>query len=103
MNNKQMDQVIKETCLEILKRYSIQFFEIETDKEHIYLLVQSVPKCSPTQIVIIIKSLTTRAVFAQCPQVKKKLLVGNFWTDEYYVATVSKHGYEEVIANYVKN
>ncbi len=101
--DEQVDQVIKETCLEISKRYPIQFLEIGTDKDHIHLLVQSVPKYSPAQIVTIIKSLTARAVFAQCPQVKKKLWGGEFWTDGYYVATVSEHGNEEVIANYVKN
>ena len=101
--DEQVDQVIKETCLEISKRYPIHFLEIGTDKDHIHLLVQSVPKYSPTQIVTIIKSLTARAVFEQCPQVKKKLWGGEFWTDGYYVATVSEHGNEEVIANYVKN
>ena len=99
----QVDQVIKDTCLEISKRYPIHFLEIGTDKDHVHLLIQSVPKYSPTQIVTIIKSLTAREVFAQCPQVKKKLWGGEFWTDGYYAATVSEHGNEEVIANYVKN
>ena len=99
----QVDQVIKDTCLEISKRYPIHFLEIGTDKDHVHLLIHSVPKYSPTQIVTIIKSLTAREVFAQCPQVKKKLWGGEFWTDGYYAATVSEHGNEEVIANYVKN
>lgn len=30
-------------------------------------------------------------------------MVGNFWSSGYYVSTVSEHGNEEVIANYVKN
>ncbi len=28
---------------------------------------------------------------------------GNFWSSGYYVSTVSEHGNEKVIANYVKN
>ena len=36
-------------------------------------------------------------------EVKKKLWGGNFWSSGYYVATVSEHGNEDVIANYVKN
>lgn len=101
--DNQVDEVIKETCLEISKRYPIRFLEIRTDKDHIHLLIQSVPKYSPTQIVTIIKSLTAKAVLAQCPQVKKKLWGGEFRSDGYYVATVSEHGNEEVIGNYVKN
>ena len=98
-----MDVVIKETCEEISKRYEIYFLEIGTDKDHVHFLIQSVPKYSPTQIVKIVKSITAREVFARCPQVKKKLWGGEFWSDGFYVATVSEHGNEKVIANYVKN
>ena len=98
-----VDQVIKDTCLEISKRYEIYFLEIGTDKDHAHFLIQSVPKYSPSQIARIVKSITAREVFAQCPEVKKKLWGGEFWTDGFYVATVSEHGNETGIANYVKN
>ena len=101
--DEKVDQVLEETCVEISKRYPIYFLEIGTDKDHVHFLVQSVPKYSPTQIVRVIKSITAREVFAQCPDVKKKLWGGEFWSDGFYVATVSAHGNEEVVANYVKN
>lgn len=101
--DEQVDIVIKETCEEISKRYEIYFLEIGTDKDHVHFLIQTVPKYSPTQIVKIVKSITAREVFARCPQVKKKLWGGEFWSDGFYVATVSEHGNEKVIANYVKN
>ena len=98
-----VEQVIKETCEEISNRFDIYFLEIGTDKDHVHFLIQSVPKYSPTQIVRIIKSITAKEVFARCPDVKKKLWGGEFWSDGFYVATVSEHGNEKVIANYVKN
>lgn len=101
--DEKVDQVLKETCVEISKRYPIYFLEIGTDKDHVHFLVQSVSKYSPTQIVRVIKSITAREVFAQCPDVKKKLWGGEFWSDGFYVATVSAHGNEEVVAKYVKN
>ena len=101
--NENVDNVIKETCKEISNRYEIYFLEIGTDKDHVHFLIQSVPTYSPTQIVRIVKSLTAREVFARCPEVKKKLWGGEFWSDGFYVATVSEHGNEKVIANYVKN
>ena len=55
------------------------------------------------QIVRIVKSHTAKEVLKQCPEVKKQLWGGNFWSSGYYVATVSEHGNEEVIGNYVKN
>ena len=99
----EVEEVIKETCIEISKRYELYFLEIGTDKDHVHFLIQSVPSYSPMQIVKIVKSITAREVFARCPEVKKKLWGGNFWSSGYYVATVSEHGNEDVIANYVKN
>ena len=101
--DEEVDRVIKETCEEISKRYEIDFLEIGTDKDHVHFLVQSVPTYSPKKIIQIIKSITEREVFAKCPQVKKKLWGGEFWTDGYYVATVGEHGNEEVIGKYVRN
>jgi len=37
-----------------------------------------------------------------CPQVKRKLWGGEFWTDGYFASTVGKHGSEEMVADYVK-
>ena len=99
----EVEEVIEEICIEINKRYKIYFLELGTDRDHVHFLIQSVPGYSPMQIVKIVKSITAKEVFARCPDMKKKLLRGKFWTSGYYVATVSGHGNEEVIANYVKN
>lgn len=101
--DREVDRVIKETCIEISKRYPIYFLEIGSDKDHVHFLIQSVPTYSPTQISRIVKSITAKEVFSKCPDVKKKLWGGEFWSDGFYVATVSEHGNEKVIANYVKN
>ena len=66
-------------------------------------MIQSTPNYAPTQIVKIIKSITARQIFVECPQVRKKLWGGEFWTDGYFVATVGKNQNETVIKEYVKN
>ena len=98
-----VDSVLKDVCLEIEKRYQVKFLEIGTDKDHVHFLVQSIPTYSVTKVVTMIKSLTAREVFKRCPQVKKQLWGGEFWTDRYYAGTVGKHGNETVIGNYVKS
>lgn len=97
-----VDTVLKEICLELEKRYQMKFLEIGTDKEHVHFLVQSVPTYSVTKLVTIIKSVTARKIFQECPQVKKKLWGGEFWSDGYFASTVGKHGNENMISNYVK-
>ena len=101
--DEQVDQVMKEVCLEIANRYHVEFLEIGVDKDHVHFLVQSVPTYSPTKIITLIKSLIAREVFARVPSVKKQLWGGEFWTNGYYVSTVGPHATEAVIRQYVKN
>jgi len=98
-----VDSVLKEVCQEIEKRYDIRFLEIGAERDHVHFLIQSVPKVSATQIIRTIKSITAREIFARCPQVKKKLWGGEFWTEGYFVSTVGQHGNEETISRYIKN
>jgi REP element-mobilizing transposase RayT len=68
-----VDAHLKDVCLEIAKRYEIQFVEIGTDHDHVHFLIQSVPSYSPTQIARIVKSITEREIFQRVPSVKKLL------------------------------
>ena len=70
--------------------------------DQVHFLIQSVPNDSPTKIVGVVKSITAKEVFSRCPEVKKKLWGGEFWSDGFYVATVGERGNEKVISNYVK-
>ncbi len=101
--DEDVDDVLKEVCLDIEQRFEVKFLEIGTDKDHVHFLVQSVPGYSVTKVVQIIKSVTAREIFKRCPQVKKKLWGGEFWTDGYFASTVGKHGDERKIGKYVKN
>ena len=67
-----------------------------------HFLVQSIPTYSPTKIVTTIKGILSRKVFEAHPEIKKQLWGGEFWSDGYFVSTVSKYGNEEVIKKYVR-
>ena len=101
--SKAVDESLKDICLEISKRYQIRFLEIGVDKDHIHFLIQSIPRMSPTQIITTVKSLTAREIFKKHPDVKEKLWGGEFWTDGYFVNTVSKFGDETSISKYVRD
>ena len=101
--DEQVDEVLKEVCLEIEKRYEIKFLEIGVDKNHVHFFIQSVPTYSVTKLVTVIKSISAREIFKRCPQVKKQLWGGEFWSDGYFANTVGQHGDENMVKNYVKN
>src|SRR3569832_2244049 len=99
----EVDQALRSVCLDIEARYEIKFLEIGTDKDHVHFLVQSVPMYSVKKIVQMIESITAREMFQRCPQVKKQLWGGEFWSDRYFASTVGNHGDETMIGRYVKN
>ena len=64
----EVDQTLKEVCLEIEKRYEIKFLEIGTDRDHVHFLVQAVPTYSVTKLVTMIKSLSAQKNLSTMPR-----------------------------------
>ena len=50
-----------------------------------------------------IKSITSRLLFERFPEIKMQLWGGEFWSDGYYIETVSGRGDKGVIEDYIKN
>ena len=101
--SEEVTKTLVETCKAISERYEIYFLEIGTDKNHVHFLIQSVPKYSPTKIIMTVKSITAKQIFTKNPEVKKQLWGGEIWTDGYFVNTVSQCGNEEIISKYVRS
>jgi putative transposase len=98
-----VDETMRDVCMEISKRYDVEFLEIGTDKNHVHFLIQSVPVLSASKIIQMIKSIIAREVFKKHPEVKEQLWGGEFWSDGYFVNTVSKFGDESSISKYVRD
>ena len=99
---KEVDQIIKDTCLAIALRYDMHFLEIGSDKDHVHFLIQSVPMMLPQRIVQTVKSITAKEVFKRAPEVRKQFWGGEFWSDGYFMMTVGRSGSEEAIRRYVR-
>lgn len=98
-----VEGVIREALSAISERYAIEISEAGFDQNHIHLLARFLPKYSGGQVIRLLKSITAKAVFANAPEVKQTLWGGEFWTDGYYIATISGHGNRTVIENYIRN
>ena len=99
--SKKIEDALRDVGIEIEKRYEIKFLEIGADEDHVHFLVQSVPTKLVSEVVRVIKSITGREIFRRCPEVKKQLWGGEFWTSGYFASSVGKHGNEEMITKYV--
>ena len=101
--DEQVSETLKDVCIEISKRYDINFLEIGSDNYHVHFLIQSVPVESPTKIIRTVKSIIAKEIFKKHPAVKEQLWGGEFWSKGYYVNSVGRHGDENIIQEYVKN
>ena len=73
-DDDEVEEWLKSVCIEIERRYEINFLEIRVDQDHAHFLIQSVPMYSPTKITQIIKSITAREVFLKFPYFKEKTM-----------------------------
>jgi len=94
---------IVEIAKEIGERYDMEFEQIGTDGDHIHILMSFPPKYGGSDILRIFKSITVKQLFLRFPDLRKKLWGGEFWTDGFYLATVSERGNWKVVENYVAN
>ena len=94
---------IVEIAREIALRYDIVFEKVGTDQDHIHLLVSFPPKYSGSEVVGMFKSITARELFKRFPELKKNLWGGEFWSDGFYIATVSERGNWHTVERYVAN
>ena len=80
----------------------IQFKTINTDKDHIHILVSIPPSWSVGKAVGIIKANTSRGIKAEIPFLKKVYWgTDGIWSDGYFVSTVGIN--ESVIRKYIEN
>lgn len=96
-------KAISEIAQEIGERYDLEFEKIGYDLNHIHILISFPPKYGASEVVRILKSITARQLFLRFPELKKELWGGEFWSDGFYMATVSERGNWRVVENYVAN
>jgi putative transposase len=99
---KKVEDVIVESMKGFKERYAIEIQTVGFDRNHVHVLCRFLPKYSGGQVIRLIKSITSQAVFRLVPEIKKELWGGEFWTDGYYIGTVSGRGDRRIIESYIK-
>ena len=90
-----MDANIDTTTKQILKQIALDndivILEMESDKDHIHLLIECKPQHYIPSIVKAFKGVSARLLFKKYPELKKRLWGGHLWNPSYFVATVSEN------------
>lgn len=100
----QYGNYVKSIMLSISDKYDFSIIEIEVDKNHIHLMVESEPKVSPLMIVRVLKQQITKELWKLFSQSLSK----HFWkektflTDGYFVSTIGEVS-SETLKKYIQN
>ena len=100
---KKTEKIMLERMAGFKERYAIDITHVGFDQNHVHMLLRFLPKYSGGQVIRLIKSMVSKAIFRKAPEVKSELWGGEFWTDGYYIATISGRGDRKIIEDYIVN
>lgn len=81
---------LKELLHQIAEDNGFTIVEMESDLDHIHLLVDCTPQHSIPTMMKALKGVSARLLFKEFPELKRKLWGGHLWNPSYFVATVSE-------------
>ncbi|MBP3039880.1 IS200/IS605 family transposase [Bacillaceae bacterium Marseille-Q3522] len=97
-----IDTRLKEMLHQIATDNGFTILKIESDCDHVHLLIDCTPQHAIPSIIKALKGVSARLLFKEFPQLKKKLWGGHLWNPSYFVATVSEHT-ETQIRQFIQN
>jgi len=76
---------------------------MEVDRDHIHLMVLSLPKLSPAHIVRGLKAESTRLIWREHPELRNEFWKKQiFWSDGYFCTSIGNASVETV-KQYIEN
>ena len=99
-----IEENIKSIIRDIEVNSDFDIIEMETDIDHIHLMIQYIPRLSISSIVNRIKSITTKKIWKLHQNFLQKHFwkERTFWTDGYFVCSIGEAS-PETIQNYIRN
>ena len=81
---------LKDKIREISMRFEVNVLNIECDKDHFHMLFKAKPTLDIPKYLNTIKTITSREIQRNFPEVKKLLWKKQFWSRSYFLATTGQ-------------
>lgn len=99
----QVEKRLIEILMQIANDNGFDILEINTDKDHMHLLINCSPQHYIPNMIKAMKGVSARLLMKEFgSSLRKKLWGGHLWNPSYFVATVSENT-EEQIRKYIQN
>jgi putative transposase len=103
--NKDINSFLKVKIKQVERRSNFKVELMETDKDHIHLLIDYGPKVSVLQIVRRLKQETTFELWKVYKSYLEKYFwkEHTFWSDGYFACSIGECASYDTIQEYIKN
>jgi putative transposase len=88
-NDKVMD-FLKQKVREISESFDVEVLNIECNKDHFHMIFKAKPTLNIPKYINAIKTISSREIQRNFPEVKEKLWRGVFWSPSYFLATTGQ-------------
>lgn len=91
LQNEKIDIFIKNKLIETAERNKCQIHFIESDKDHIHILIETIPNVNLSQLVNKLKQSTSYHVWKELPEEMSKYYWNNkhfCWTRGYFISSI---------------
>ena len=92
---------LRDLFVEIGAAYDITIDELHVAEDHVHILCSFPPRLSISGAVTRLKSLSARTLFAEFPELRRRLWGGALWESGYFVRTVGEALTGAVIRRYI--
>jgi putative transposase len=102
LTNPLVVDFLKTKIHNISKTYDVEVLNIECDKDHFHLLFSAKPSLDIPKYINTIKTITSREIRKNFPEVKTMLWEDTFWSRSYFIASTGQVTLD-VLKKYVEN
>lgn len=95
-----VEKATKELITECCERHDLTLLALNTDQDHVHVVVSAPPRYSPAEIANLLKGYSARYLRERFPHLNRVCGKDQLWTQAYYVGTAGNVS-TEVIRRYV--
>ena len=88
--NDDIVDFLKQKVKEISSTFDVEIINQECDKDHIHIIFKAKPTLNIPKYLNALKTITSREIKRNFPEVKKKLWKSAFWAPSYFITTTGQ-------------
>ena len=88
--NDDIIDFLKQKTKEISSTFEVEIINQECDKDHIHIIFKAKPTLNIPKYLNALKTITSREIRRNFPEVKQKLWEDAFWSPSYFLTTTGQ-------------